>query len=174
MSDSLDIRPETADDREAVRRIHEAAFATPAEADLVEALRESGASVPELCLVAAEGAEVVGHICFSRARLGADGPEILALAPMAVEPGRQRRGIGSELVREALDRAEATEYPLVVVLGHPDYYPRFGFDPASAYGVACPYDGVPPEAWMAYTLPAYRPGTRGTVAYAEAFTLSAP
>jgi len=94
---------------------------------------------------------------------------ILALAPMAVVPDRQRQGIGSALVQGALERAERTEFPLVVVLGHPDFYPRFGFDPASAYGIVCPYEGIAPEAWMAYTLPSYEPGTRGTVVYAEAF-----
>ena len=167
--DRIGIRPEEPGDRDAVRRVNEAAFGTPAEADLVDALRESGDAVPELCLVAVEGGEVVGHICFSRVGLDPDGPELLALAPMAVQPSRQNEGIGSELVREGLLRAEETRFPLVVVLGHPDFYPRFGFDPASAYGVECPYEDVPPESWMAYTLPAYEPGTRGTVAYAPAF-----
>ena len=123
----------------------------------------------ELCLVAVDGGEVVGHLCVSRAGLDESDVELLALAPMAVAPQRQNEGIGSELVREALERAGSTAFPLIVVVGHPDYYPRFGFDPASAYGLACPYDGVPPEAWMAYTLPAYEPGTRGTVVYAEPF-----
>jgi putative acetyltransferase len=88
---------------------------------------------------------------------------------MAVRPDRQNRGIGWHLASEAIESAEMTAFPLVVVLGHPDYYPRFGFDPASAYGIACPYPDVPPEAWMAYTLPAYEPGIRGTVAYAAPF-----
>ena len=169
MSDKFEIRPEEPDDRDAVRAVNEAAFDTPAEADLVDALRASGDAVPELCLVAVGGGEVVGHLCMSRARLNGSDVEILALAPMAVAPERQNQGAGSELVREALERAESTAFPLVVVVGHPDYYPRFGFDPASAYGVTCPYDGVPPEAWMAYILPAYEPGTRGTVIYAEPF-----
>ena len=178
---TIEVRTEEPGDREAVRRVNEAAFETPVEADLVDALRAAGDAVPELCLVAVEEGQVVGHICLSRARLDAGGaaaelggaPEILALAPVAVLPERQSRGIGYELVRTALDRAEATEYPLVVVLGHPDYYPRFGFDPASAYGVRAPFE-VPDEAWMAYTLPAYEPGTRGTVVYAPAFTVAAP
>jgi putative acetyltransferase len=169
VGEELDIRTEAPGDREAVRRVNEAAFDTPEEADLVDALRASGDAVPELCLVAVEDGEVVGHICFSRAALDPGTTEILALAPMAVEPARQRRGIGSELVREALERANATAFPLVVVLGHPDYYPRFGFDPASAYGIECPYDGVPPEAWMAQPLAAYEPGTSGTVVYSDAF-----
>jgi len=166
---SVEVRTEEPGDREAIRRVNEAAFDTPAEADLVDALRDAGDAVPDLCLVAVEGYDVVGHICFSRARLGADGPEILALAPMAVAPEAQNQGIGSELIREALDRANDTDFPLVVVLGHPDYYPRFGFDPAVAYGVECPYDGIPPEAWMAQPLAAYEPGIRGTVVYADAF-----
>ena len=167
MGEDFDIRTEEPGDREAVRRVNEAAFDTSEEADLVDALRESGDAVPELCLVAVDGGEVVGHICFSRASVAAI--EILALAPMAVLRERQNRGIGSELVREALRRAEESSFPLVVVLGHPDFYPRFGFDPASAYGVECPYEGVPDEAWMAQPLAAYEPGIRGTVVYAGAF-----
>ena len=174
--DEIRVRSEEPGDREAVRRVNEAAFETATEADLVDALRASGDAVAELCLVAEAGGEVVGHLCMSRAVLergeaaggGPSGPAILALAPMAVLPERQRAGIGSELVRAALELAEETEFPLVVVLGHPDFYPRFGFDPASAYGIVCPYP-APPEAWMAYTLPAYEPGTRGTVRYAEPF-----
>lgn len=172
----IEIRTEEAGDRDAVRRVNEAAFDTTTEADLVDALRDGGDVVPELCLVAEDEGEVVGHICFSRALLvggEAAGPEILALAPMAVLPERQSRGIGALLLQEALRRAEQTAYPLVVVLGHADYYPRFGFDPASAYGVAAPFE-VPDEAWMAYTLPAYEPGTRGTVRYAAPFTVAAP
>jgi putative acetyltransferase len=162
------VRTEEPGDRDAVRRANEAAFETATEADLVDALRADGATVPELCLVAADGDEVVGHICFSRARLDGTDIEILVLAPMAVLPERQAQGIGGELVREGLRRAEATSFPLVSVLGHADYYPRFGFDPASAYGIVAPFE-VPDENWMAYTLPGYEPGTRGTVMYARAF-----
>ena len=168
---TIEIRTEEPGDREAVRRVNEAAFPTPTEADLVDALREGGHVMPELCLVAVDGGEVVGHICFSRAGLGEG--EVLALAPMAVAPERQNLGIGAELVGEALRRAEETDFPLVIVLGHADYYPRFGFDPASAYGIQPPFE-VPDENWMAYTLPGYVPGTRGTVAYADPFTMAGP
>jgi putative acetyltransferase len=120
-----------------------------------------------LCLVALEGEEVVGHIVFSRARL-ASGHEVLALAPMAVVPERQRAGIGSRLIRDALTKAQATGFPLVVVLGHPEYYPRFGFEPASAHGIEAPWD-VPPPAWMALPLPTHDPTARGMVTYARAF-----
>jgi putative acetyltransferase len=162
------IRPELAQDAGAVRTVHERAFApSGAEADLVDALRGSGDDVPDLWLVAEEDGAVVGHIAFSVARLDG-GAEVLALAPMGVLPGRQRAGIGSALVAEGLRRAAGTAYPLVVVLGHPEYYPRFGFAPAAAAGVLAPFP-VPDEAWMIHRLPAYRRDARGTVAYADAF-----
>jgi putative acetyltransferase len=165
-----DVRPETGADQEAVWHVHERAFAPSlAEAKLVDELRAAGDLVPELCLVAEEGGEVVGHIAYSRARLES-GHEVLALAPMAVLPVRQRSGIGSALARESLDLAAGTEFPLVVVLGHPEYYPRFGFEPGAAHGILDPY-GVPPEAWMVRRLPAYTPDARGLVTYAEAFSL---
>jgi putative acetyltransferase len=165
-----DVRPEAAPDHDAIRRVHELAFApSPAEARLVDELRAAGDLVPDLCLVAVEGGEVVGHIAYSRARLES-GHEVLSLAPMGVLPGRQRRGIGSALVRESLRRAAGTGFPLVVVLGHPEYYPRFGFEPAAPLGAIDPY-GAPPEAWMALRLPRYVPEARGLVTYPEAFAL---
>ena len=137
------------------------------EARLVDALRDSEDHVPELCLVAMLDGSVVGHIAFSRARL-AGGPQVLALAPMAVLPRHQRHGAGSALVTEALRRAAETHFPLVVVVGHADYYPRFGFEPAGELGIRAPFE-VPSEAWMAYRLPAYTPEARGTVVYPDAF-----
>ena len=164
----LAIRTEWSEDHDAVRRVLESAFGrNSGEAGLVEALRAAGDHVPELCLVAVEGEDVVGHLFFSRARLGS-GDEVLALAPMAVVADRQRDGIGSRLVEDGLRRAAATPFALVVVLGHPGYYPRFGFEPAAGYGVRAPWD-VPAEAWMALPLPAYRPEARGLVSYAAAF-----
>jgi putative acetyltransferase len=123
--------------------------------------------VPELCLVAVEDGDVVGHVMFSRATLDS-GHEVLTLAPMAVVPERQRAGIGTALVDEALRRARETEHGLVVVLGHPAYYPRFGFEPAGALGIEAPFD-VPAEAWMALRLPAYRSEMAGLLTYAAAF-----
>jgi putative acetyltransferase len=162
------IRPEIAADADAVRRVHALAFAPSAgEARLVDGLRVEGANVPDLCLVAEEGRDVVGHVMLSRAALGS-GHVVLVLAPVAVAPERQGAGIGSALVREALARAGETRYGLVVLLGHPAYYPRFGFEPAGALGVESP-DDVPSEAWMAYRLPSYEPAMRGLVTYADAF-----
>jgi putative acetyltransferase len=164
----LTIRPERSDDYHAVRRVLQQAFGRAAsEADLVDALRASSASVPDLCLVALDDEDVVGHLYFSRARLDS-GDDVLALAPMAVVPERQGEGIGSHLLEDGLRRAMETAFPLIVVVGHATYYPRFGFVPADAYGIRAPWD-VPAEAWMALRLPAYRPTVRGLVTYPQAF-----
>ena len=163
------IRAERPEDHAAIRRVHELAFGQADEADLVEALRAAGDHLPRLCLVAVGGDDVVGHISFSEARLDTGVP-VLALAPMGVLPDRQRQGVGSVLMREALRRAAATDFPLVVVVGHADYYPRFGFERGENHGVVCPFP-VPAEAWMVHLLPAYRPQARGTVEYPEAFGL---
>jgi putative acetyltransferase len=163
----IEIRAEEPEHYAGIRRAHELAFGQPDEADLVEALRAAGAHVPELCLVALAGDEVVGHVMFSEARLDAGEP-VLALAPMGVLPDRQRSGVGAALVRDSLARAAGTSWPLVVVVGHPAYYPRFGFVPAGKHGIVCPF-AVPAEAWLVHLLPAYQPGLRGTVVYAEAF-----
>jgi putative acetyltransferase len=163
-----EVRAEKPEDFCAVRDVHERAFETHEEADLVDALRTSGVHVPDLCLVALHRGSVIGHIAFSQARLDSGYP-VLALAPMAVVPAHQGGGAGSALVSEALRRAAQTDYPLVVVVGHAAYYPRFGFEPAAALGVGAPFD-VPDEAWMLYRLPAYTPDARGTVIYPAAFT----
>jgi putative acetyltransferase len=161
------VRSERPGDRDAIRRVNELAFGERSEADLVEALRDSDAWLPGFSLVAEDGAGIVGHVLFSLLRLDT-GPELLSLGPMAVLPGRQRAGVGTSLVRHGLGRAQRTEYPLVVVLGHPDYYSRFGFRPARTYGIETPYD-APDEAWMALPLPAYDEQLRGTVLYPRAW-----
>ena len=168
MPATLNVRPETPADIGDVREVHRRAFAPSlVEADLVDALRASPAHVPELCLVAVRDEVIVGHVAFSRAHVGSGHP-VLALAPMGVLPECQGQGVGSALAAEGLRRAAGTDFPLVVVLGHPAYYPRFGFEPADALGVSAPF-AVPAEAWMVYRLPAYRSDARGTVAYSDAF-----
>jgi putative acetyltransferase len=163
----ISIRPEPPGDGDAVRRVNEFAFEGSTEADIVDALRGSDAWLPDLSLVAEDGAEIVGHALFSLVRLDT-GPELLSLGPMAVLPDRQRAGIGSALVRRGLERARGTRYPLAVVLGHPDYYPRFGFRPARRYGIETPYE-APDEAWLALPLPAYDEQVRGMVLYPPAW-----
>ena len=162
------LRTERPEDFGVVHAVNTEAFGPGSpEAGLVDALRDAGDHVPELCLVALHEGKVCGHIFFSEAGLDS-GHAVLALAPMAVLPEFQRCGTGSALVRESLRLAARTDFPLVVVLGHPTYYPRFGFEPADRYGVRAPWD-VPPAAWMVHPLPAYRPEARGLVRYADAF-----
>ncbi len=155
-----EIRPEAAADHDAIREVHRRAFdPSPSEAALVDALRAGGHLVPALTLVATRD-EVVGHIAYSRARVGDH--DVLALAPMAVLPEHQRAGVGSALVEESLRRASATPFPAVIVLGHPDFYARFGFTPARPLGIEPPFP-APDDAWMVLPL------VRGTVEYAPAF-----
>jgi putative acetyltransferase len=167
---ALQVRPETPEDFAAIRRIHRLAFGEHSqEADLVDALRAGEAHEPDLCMVALVGEDVIGHIAFSRARLDS-GAAVLALGPMAVLPAAQRGGAGSALVGESLRRATQTDYPLVVVVGHPEYYPRFGFERADAHDIRTSYE-VPPEAWMVHRLPAYHSGISGLVIYPDEFGL---
>lgn len=157
------IRPAEPGDAADVRAVHEAAFGRPAEAELVEALTGE----TEVSLVATERDEVVGHVLLSRAAVGSDA--VLALAPLGVLPDWQRRGYGRALVRAALDAARATAFPLVVVLGHPAYYAKLGFEPATRYRIRPPFPVDPPEAFRVARLPAYAADLRGTVRYPDEF-----
>lgn len=163
------VRAEKAGDAPAVRRVLEAAFGGSAEADLVEDLRRAGVASPSL--VALEGEEIVGFIAFSPVGLVGSGPVegALGLAPMAVRPGQQRQGIGSELVKGGLEAALELGARIVVVLGHPEYYPRFGFLPAERWGITCEFPS-PPECFLALELAAgAAQSLRGTVEYHSAF-----
>ena len=155
------VRPERPDDREAVAHVHRDAFGRKEEADLVDALRQSPAFIPELSLVAIQGAQVVGHVLFTRIVVrGERQPHpALALAPLAVLGSHQRRGLGSALVERGLEQAHAFGHELVIVLGHPKYYPRFGFVPAGPRGIQAPFP-VREEAFMAREL---RPGVLGRI-----------
>lgn len=162
------VRPETETDHGAVRAINTAAFDTDAEARLVDLLRER--AHPLVSLVADDGGAVVGHILFTPATLDSR-PDLtlMGLAPMAVTPDRQRGGIGGALVRAGLAACREVGAGAVVVLGHPTYYPRFGFAPAGARGLRCEYD-APPEAFMALELAAGTlDGASGVVRYHPAF-----
>lgn len=176
--DTLPVRRETAADFPAVRELVTAAFGRADEARLVERLRACDAYIPELALVATSpDGEVVGHLMLTRLPIHLDrgGSALaLALAPVAVRPDRQREGVGSALVTQALERAAALGFGAVIVLGHPSYYPRFGFLPGGAFGVRCPFD-VPGEAFMARELvPGALRECEGMVVYARAFTEEEP
>ena len=162
------IRGERPEDAEGIRAVNLAAFETKVEADLVDALRDQAA--PIVSLVAEDAGEMVGHILFSPVTLD-KGPGLLmmGLAPMAVLPGRQRQGIGSRLVRSGLQRCRSAGAAAVFVLGHATYYPRFGFVPASRFGVSCEYN-VPDDVFLAYEISegALR-GVTGMVRYHSAF-----
>lgn len=148
----MTVRPEQPADQEAIREVNRAAFGVEGEGRLVDRLRQEG--LLRLSLVAEEQGRVVGHIAFSAIRL--EGREVLSLAPMAVLPAFQRQGIGSALVRAGL---AALALP-VVVLGHPEYYPRFGFSAAHAAGLRC--------AWSGPALMATEP-LSGELIYPDAF-----
>jgi putative acetyltransferase len=147
----VNVRPERATDSAALRRLNEAAFGRPDEADLVQAL--AAANAVTLSLVAEIDDELAGHILFSPVVLDPEGgrSEVVGLAPMAVLPGRQRRGVGSALVRVGLDELRRRGFEAVVVLGHPDYYPRFGFTPASRFALRCEF-ACSDDAFMALAL----------------------
>ena len=144
------IRPEIDTDIPTIRQIHLAAFDGPDEADLVDALGDGGHVLASL--VAEIDGQVVGHILFSRMHIETDDGDIPAasLAPMAVLPDHQNRGIGSELVERGLEHCRDLGERIAVVLGHPDYYPRFGFRPELAADLDSPWTGS--DAFMALEL----------------------
>ena len=149
---TLSIREEQAGDVGTVRTVNESAFGQPEEAGVVDKLRDACDDL--LSLVAVHDGEVVGHVLFSPATIEGDQQVIrgVGLAPMAVLPDHQRKGIGSKLIGAALAILGDRQCPFVIVLGHPEYYPRFGFEPASKYGIRCQWEGVPDEAFMLLVL----------------------
>jgi putative acetyltransferase len=159
----MDIRPATGDDRPAIRAVHEAAFGRSLEADIAEALRDTGDE--RITLVACDAGAIVGHVVLSAGRLG-DAP-VLCLGPIGVLPDRQRDGVGAALMRAAIAEAAGTDAGLVVLVGHPSYYPRFGFERAGPLGLESKWDLD--EPWMALRLPHYDPALRGLVQFPAAF-----
>ena len=163
------IRAEEPKDWAAVHAVNVAAFETPAEADLVDALREQ--AQPLVSLVAEDNGAIVGHIMFSPVSLpGHPSLRIMGLAPMAVSPERQRQGIGSALCAGGLEQCKQLGFGAVVVLGHPAFYPRFGFLSSARFGIGCEYE-VPEEVFMAMELQAgCLRGASGKVHYHAAFS----
>lgn len=166
------IRREVPGDVEAIRAVHTAAFdapagqAVPVEAGLVDALRLSDAWLPSLSMVALADERVIGHVVCSRAHVG--GMPALGLGPLGVLPEHQRSGVGGALMHAVLGAADALDEPVVVLLGHTAYYPRFGFRPASEYGITPPvWEWA--DHFQARSLTAYRPEIKGEFAYAQPF-----
>jgi putative acetyltransferase len=145
------IRHETPEDIPLISSAIEQAFKRDAEARLAEKLRQ--ACVDHISLVADDNGTIVGHIMFTPVLIK-NGKEVqgMGLAPMSVLPARQRRGIGTQLVKSGLQILRKKGCPFVIVLGHPAYYPRFGFQPASRFNIKSQWEGVPDEAFMILVL----------------------
>lgn len=171
----MEVRPEVRADERAIAEVHRLAFGREDEGKLVAGLRGADSYLPELSLVALRGGEVVGHVLITPVDLvpaaGAeDGPPrtLLALAPLAVRPDSQGRGVGGGLVEAAARRASVRREPLVVVVGDPGFFGRFGFVAASTFGIEAPFP-VPDGALQARRLPAFRSACAGTIRYPAAF-----
>lgn len=165
------LRPETPADLPAIWEVNRQAFERPNEAGLVDALR--GRYEPFISLVAEIDGTVAGHILFTPVQVRADEGRdfhLLSLAPMAVLPAHQGQGLGSALVHRGLELCRESAYPAVVVLGHPGFYPRFGFRPARPQGIRPPYPDLPDEVFMLLELqPGGLAGRTGTVIYPPEF-----
>lgn len=167
---NVTIRREEAKDYKKVCEVTRSAFQQETECKLIEKIRKGKHFVPELSLVAEVDHEIVGHILFSRITIVGDSVfESLALAPMAVIPEFQKQGIGTKLIKKGIEEAKELGFNSIIVLGHKDYYPKFGFTRASNWGIKCPFE-VPDEAFMAIELTerAFE-DKAGTVKYPDEF-----
>jgi putative acetyltransferase len=165
----ITIRCERPEDYPRVRHVNEQAFGQPIEADLVEKLRDACADAVSLV---AEDDTIVGHILLTPVVVeGAERPVLgMGLAPIAVLPDRQRQGIGTQLVRRGLAILRERGCPFVVLVGHPEYYPRFGFEPCSAHGITSQWEGIPDKAFMILVLDAHAmAGVSGVAKYRKEF-----
>ena len=170
----ITIRPEAPGDEAAIRAVTTQAFEQEAEGKIVDALRAAKLIPVGGSLVALDGNAVVGHLLLSWVVLRAedetpDGHSALALGPMAVAPERQHQGIGSKLVQASIDVARNAEARVVIVLGHPEFYPRFGFTPARPQGIECPFPIESDAPWMALRLDDTDPAPSGTPDYPPAW-----
>jgi putative acetyltransferase len=171
---SVVIRPERDADHLAIADVVRAAFVGhPDEvAAFVERIRASEQFIPELALVAEDSSGVVAHVMLSWVGVqGGSRTRILNLTPMSVRPDRQRIGVGSQLIRDALRRAEEAGEPAVMVEGIAAYYPRFGFERASTLGFIAPHPKIPDEAFMVKRLRGYSADLAGRIVYPAAFGL---
>jgi putative acetyltransferase len=169
---SITVRSELHGEEGDVRAVNDAAFGKPKNGALVDAIRGTDRWIAGGSLVAvSEGGQIVGHALLSEGDLDLeDGPtrRLWMLGPVSVLPARQRQGIGAALVRAAARLATERGQPVVCLLGHASYYPRFGFEPARAFGIAPPRPW-PDESWMVLRLPAWTPTVRGVARFPPAF-----
>lgn len=164
--DMIEIRSEEPGDIEAIRDVNRRAFGQDQEGNIVDALRANGGAL--LSLVATTQGRVVGHIMYSPLRVGS--VHGAALGPMAVVPEEQGHGIGTKLVEVGNDHVARRGCPYIVVVGHPKFYPRFGFRPASTYGITCEW-GVPGDVFMVLALDdTQMAGAVGAAEYRPEFT----
>jgi len=164
------IRQETKADIHGIHALHELAFGQQLEANIVDTLRNNCEGL--FSLVAIENGKLVGHILFSPAEI--EGPHGIingmGLAPMAVLPDMQRRGIGTQLINKGIEELRKLRCPFILVVGHHTYYPRFGFERASLYGIRCQWEGMPDEAFMILWLDTSKAGqVSGLAKYREEF-----
>ncbi len=165
----INIRPETLTDYPAIAQVNTLAFGQNNEAKLVERIRHSHRYIPELSLVAEIEGMVVGHILFSYIELAKEQTlQVLGLAPLAIRPEFQKQGIGSALIKAGLEIAETKKEAIVIVLGHPEFYTRFGFQTSVLYGIESPFP-VPEEFFMVKPLQSYQERYQGKVVYPPAF-----
>jgi len=159
------IRPETAADRDAIRKINDEAFGDPLEAKIVDAIRESDRFLPELSLVAVSEGQTRGHVISSYVDVEPGARRVLQVGPLAVLPSHQRRGIGSALMGETIRIADIRGEPLLLIEGNPKYYERFGFTRADAVGIEPPPEVRGPQYFMIRPLAKYDPTFRGRAIY---------
>ena len=171
------IRTELPGDEDAIRRVTDAAFGSPREAGIVDAIRGTDRWIEGGSLVA-QGAEggLIGHLLISEGDLDltAGGTRrIWMIGPVAVAPEVQRQGVGSALMRAAIELATERKQPIICLLGHADYYPRFGFEPARAIGIEAP-EPWPDESWLALRLPSWDASVQGLARFPDAFGPAEP
>jgi putative acetyltransferase len=162
----IEIKEECPGDIATIRSLNSLAFGQDQEGNIIDALRANGAAL--LSLVAALNGRLVGHIMYSPVSLG----ELMGagLGPMAVRPGHQRQGIGSKLVQMGNQKLQEAGCPFIVVLGHPNFYPRFGFRPASTFGITCEWE-VADDVFMMLVLDQARMhGVSGLAKYRPEFS----
>ena len=163
----IEIREERSDDVPAVRDLNRRAFGQDQESNIVDALRANGAAL--LSLVATLNDQVVGHIMYSPVSIEGNVTGA-ALGPMALLPEHQRQGIGSKLIETGNQKLKDAGYPFITVVGHADYYPRFGFRPAGEHGIKCEWD-VPDDVFMLLVLDeAKTEGVSGLAKYRHEFS----